>query len=81
MGRKYQWMFPSEMEIVLAHLTADDAPVATPTAMFALPNYDAECSFSSDGRFVLYTHVRTRRRICPRGRPIARMEIFISMTR
>ncbi len=67
--RKYQWMFPSEMEIVLAHLTADDAPMATPAPIFALPNYDAECSFSSDGRFVLYTHVEDRPKDLPEGTP------------
>jgi hypothetical protein len=30
----------------------------TPTPMFTRPRYDAEGSWSNDGRFVLYTHVR-----------------------
>lgn len=27
-------------------------------AVFQRPNYDAECSYSADGRFILYAHVR-----------------------
>jgi hypothetical protein len=27
--------------------------------VFTKPNYDAECSYSSDGRFILYAHVET----------------------
>jgi dipeptidyl aminopeptidase/acylaminoacyl peptidase len=27
------------------------------TAIFTRPNYDAECSYSNDGRFILYTHL------------------------
>lgn len=30
-----------------------------PHAIFERPGYDAECSFSPDGRFLLYTHVDT----------------------
>ena len=26
--------------------------------LFTRPNYDAECSISKNGRFVLYSHVR-----------------------
>ena len=29
-----------------------------PRAAFQRPNYDAECSYSKDGRFILYAHVR-----------------------
>src|ERR1051325_2542961 len=29
----------------------------TPTPVFTRPNYDAECSYSADGRFILYTHL------------------------
>jgi Tol biopolymer transport system component len=28
--------------------------------VFSRPNYDAECSFSADGRFILYAHVEDR---------------------
>lgn len=28
------------------------------TPVFARPNYDAECSYTKDGRFILYAHVR-----------------------
>jgi len=30
---------------------------APPIPLFSRPGYDAECSYSSDGRFILYTHV------------------------
>lgn len=33
------------------------AAVCGPHEMFTRPGYDAECSFSKDGRFLLYTHV------------------------
>lgn len=72
--RKYRWMFPEEMEIVTRNIpeiaedvmpgcpmndgirAAADAKAAVP--LFERPNYDAEGSYSSDGRFVLYAHVR-----------------------
>lgn len=34
-----------------------ERPVAKPEAIFARPGYDAECSYSADGRLLLYTHV------------------------
>jgi Tol biopolymer transport system component len=64
-------MFPHEMEVVTRtipeifdalHPSAPhptwgpDASTAKP--LFSLPNYDAECSYSKNGRFVLYAHVR-----------------------
>ena len=69
--RKYIWMFPHEMEIVTRTIPevfdalhpdsprpswGPDATSAKP--LFSLPNYDAECSYSRNGRFVLYAHVR-----------------------
>lgn len=69
--RRYIWMFPHEMEIVsrtvpeIFYATDRDAPqprwgadAAAAQTVFARPNYDAECSFSKDGRFILYAHVR-----------------------
>ena len=37
---------------------APDAAAAVP--VFKLPDYDAECSYSPDGRFLLYSHVGSR---------------------
>jgi len=51
---RYVWQFPDEMEVVSADLTAPDAP---PKPLFSRPGYDAECSYSRDGRFVLYANV------------------------
>lgn len=62
-SRQYVWQFPKEMEIVEQaifdaakpdHVIAD-APL---TPIFARGAYDAECSLTRDGRFVLHTQVR-----------------------
>lgn len=42
--------------------TTHDTPPMPPgagevTPVFSRPNYDAECSYSADGRFILYTHL------------------------
>ncbi len=69
--RNYVWMFPHEMDVVSRTVPeifrdlqpgapeprwSGDALSAKP--VFTLPNYDAECSFSKDGKFILYSHVR-----------------------
>lgn len=69
--RNYIWMFPHEMDVVSRTVPeifrdvqsgapeprwSGDALSAKP--VFTLPNYDAECSFSKDGKFILYSHVR-----------------------
>lgn len=72
--RKYTWMFPQETEIVeravveiFKDLHPDAPPVswspdaATCKPIFSRPDYDAECSYSKDGRFILYAHVREKR--------------------
>ena len=67
-GRRYQWLFPEEMDIVLAivpELFADIAgkPARGPAStarVFELPRYQAECSYSKDGRFILYATVRPK---------------------
>ncbi|MEX2218741.1 MAG: hypothetical protein WD749_08265 [Phycisphaerales bacterium] len=68
--RRYEWLFPQEMEIVtttvpqvfadVAGKPARRAPLALPpaAALFERPGYDAEGSYSPDGRFILYAHVR-----------------------
>lgn len=73
-SRKYVWMFPREMDIVYRdvmpiHQFLQPGPGGAPgprpegwtgavTRLIDTPNYDAECSYSSDGRYVLYAHVR-----------------------
>lgn len=62
-SRQYVWQFPKEMEIVEqaifdaakpGHVNAD-APL---TPIFVRDAYDAECSLTRDGRFVLHTQIR-----------------------
>jgi hypothetical protein len=62
--RTYKWMFPAEMEVVGVTVSpADDSDgkpawhVGDAKPIFTRPNYDAECSYSADGRFILYTHL------------------------
>lgn len=82
--RKYVWMFPREMDIVyrdigpihhVMHPGPDGGPGPRPegwtgavTRLIDTPNYDAECSWSRDGRYVLYAHVRDE---LTHGRPDA----------
>ncbi len=55
---RYAWQFPREMEVVSTRLPSDlasgDVPEAQP--VFERDGYDAEGSWSSDGRWILYTH-------------------------
>lgn len=70
--RSYMWSFPPEMEIV----TQTVLPMAKDyglkpgvqcgndflaSPVFVLEGYDAECSYSNDGRFIIYTHVDDKR--------------------
>jgi len=63
-SRKYVWQFPKEMDVVATVVSEIASPAAnvptTPLPIFQppRPQYDAECSWSSSGRFVLYAHVR-----------------------
>lgn len=91
--RKYVWMFPKEMNVVFRdlrpvhrELTAPTATVLPPTpagwqgpvgTLVDTPNYDAECSWSKDGRFVLYAHVRDEP---THGRPDADIWVYDSKT-
>lgn len=65
--RRYVWMFPEGMDVVEWNpfvigqdgvtRTGTKRMAPTPTPVFTLPNYDAECSYSKDGRFILYAHI------------------------
>jgi len=63
--RKYVWQFPEETEVCVARVAlpaeptpGQSAPPARPEPLFTRAHYDAECTWSPDGRHVLYTHVR-----------------------
>jgi hypothetical protein len=70
--RSYKWMFPAEMEVVKVTVgpveSLDKGPdgkvkgswsweAHEAKPIFTRANYDAECSYSNDGRFILYTHL------------------------
>jgi len=70
-ARNYRWQFPAEMEVAtqtplwLAESyglkpgsTCGNDRLAHP--VFAREGYDAECSYSPDGRFILYAHVEMK---------------------
>ncbi|MCC6661047.1 MAG: PD40 domain-containing protein [Phycisphaerales bacterium] len=72
-SRKYTWLFPEEADIVgvvvpeifsdISHKPVPgtrNGPVAMrpPQTMLSLPDYQAECSLSPDGRFLLYAGAR-----------------------
>ncbi len=69
--RKYVWLFPEEAEIVVgqvpevfADIVGKPAPEGATTQLeklFPMPDYQAEGSWSKDGRFVLYASVKPER--------------------
>jgi hypothetical protein len=65
---RYQWAFPVEMEIVTARITGSTAGPAE--RLFSRPGYDAEGSWSPDGRHVLYANVDLEKSLAL-GRPDA----------
>ena len=83
-GGRYKWAFPSEMEITTVRVPEMlGEPVAgeraIPTLLFERAGYDAEGSWSADGRFVLYAHVdEAKTRLI--GRPEADIWIFDTRT-
>ena len=74
---RYTWAFPSEMEIVTARISDGKATRTTP--VFNRDGYDAEGSWSPDGRHVLYANVNNEKseRL---GRPDADLWVFDSKT-
>ncbi|MBX3376730.1 MAG: PD40 domain-containing protein [Phycisphaeraceae bacterium] len=74
--RTYTWLFPKETDIVIRSVPAifmdlnpDAAPVLwgddakAPVRVIDRPDYDAESSYTKDGRFILYAHVREDRQV------------------
>lgn len=66
--RNYRWQFPREMEVVSQTVRpmakdyglkpgSDCGTDFLATPVFSRDGYDAECSYSGDGRYILYTHV------------------------
>lgn len=62
-NNRYVWMFPKEMEVVRAVVPAmrGEAGGVEVSPVFSRPEYDAECSYTADGRQILYAHVREDR--------------------
>lgn len=59
---RYSWAFPSEMEIVEVGLPGSEStPATNEHIVFEKPGYTAECSYSPDGRHVLYANVNEER--------------------
>lgn len=52
-----------------------------PRPVFTRGRYDAECSWSPDGRFVLYAHVRDERTAAPDGPPKDDADIWVYDTK
>jgi len=92
--RRYVWMFPEGMDVVEWNpfVIGQDGVTRTgtkrmapmPTPVFTLPNYDAECSYSKDGRFILYAHIEDAPAgtdpIAPR-KPDANIYVFDTKTK
>jgi len=67
---RYSWAFPPEMEVVQRSVPAiwraerPDVPepmwaedALRPVPLWETPGYDAECAYSPDARFIVFTHV------------------------
>lgn len=78
---KYTWEFPHEMEVVTRTVAAAGAGTDSESApLFTRSGYDAECSYSPDGRYVLYAHV-DEERSAKLGRPDADLYIYDTQTK
>lgn len=70
-GSRYEWQFPSSMEVcsrAVIQIFADYRPdqvagtiwgenLSSPVPLWEREGYDAECAFSPDGRFIVFTAV------------------------
>jgi len=79
-GGRYKWAFPSEMQIVMQRLSGDghgDGQIGAsePRTVIDREGYDAEASFSPDGRFILYANVDEERSAII-GRPEADIWVY-----
>jgi hypothetical protein len=74
---RYQWSFPVEMDMVTTRVTPDGAAPAE--RMFSRPGYDAEGSWSPDGRHVLYANVDLEKSLAL-GRPDADLWVYDTKT-
>jgi hypothetical protein len=54
---------------------------ASPQPVFTRRRYDAECSYSPDGRFILYAHVRDEPTKAPSGEPKDDADLWLYDTR
>ncbi len=84
-GGKYKWAFPSEMQVTRVRIPEMDGQVvqgdrAVPEPIFERPGYDAEGSWSPDGRFILYANVDEDKSALI-GRPEADIWIYDTQTR
>ncbi len=78
---RYKWAFPVEMEIVTQRIDerADRLAAGEPKVMFSREGYDAEASWSPDGRHVLYANVDTAKSESL-GRPDADLWVYDTET-
>ncbi len=73
----YLWSFPPGMDVVstvVPAMAGGSGAVAQAKALFTRPGYDAESSWSADGRFILYANVDAAKSAA-QGRPDA--DIFV----
>lgn len=78
---RYRWAFPREMEIVTQRIvdTGDGFEANAPEVMFSRDGYDAEGSWSPDGRHVLYANVNMEKSEAL-GRPDADLWVYDTKT-
>lgn len=91
---RYLWAFPEEMEVATRTIPVrwieknggwpgTDAPADwdRPVPIFERPGYDAECTWSPDGRLVLYAHVEPTAIDAKGDRPPGDADIWVYDTR
>jgi len=66
-------------EVEIASLREMAAIETTPKAIFTRSNYDAESSYSNDGRFILYAHIEDSAE--PAAKPDANIYIYDTQTK